>query len=73
MQRDKIDRINALARKKKAEGLTAEEQLEQDALRREYLDEMRNSVRITLDRVYIEQEDGSYQKLRQKPSAEGKA
>ena len=66
MEREKIDRINELARKKKADGLTEDETAEHEALRRQYLAEMRESLRMTLDRVYIEQEDGSYRKLRKK-------
>ena len=71
MEQEKIERINALARKKKEEGLTDLEAAEQAELRQQYLREMRESVRATLDRVYLEQEDGSYQKLRRKP-AQGK-
>ena len=39
----KIDRINELARKNKAEGLTPEEIKERDALRKEYLANFRKS------------------------------
>ena len=67
MDREKIDRINALAKKKKEQGLAEEEAAEQAALRAEYISEMRKSVRDALDRVYLEQEDGSYRKLRRKP------
>ena len=37
MEQKKIDRINELAKKKKAEGLTPEELEEQAALRAEYI------------------------------------
>lgn len=68
MEKEKIERINELARKKKTVGLTVEELEEQAMLRRQYLDEFRESVRGTLDQVYIQQEDGSYKKLEKKPA-----
>ena len=45
MEKAKIDRINALAAKAKAAGLTAEELAEQKALREEYLTEYRRALR----------------------------
>ena len=68
MEKEKIERINELARKKKTVGLTVEELEKQAVLRRQYLDEFRESVRGTLDQVYIQQEDGSYKKLEKKPA-----
>ena len=41
MDKTKIARINALAKKAKTIGLTARETAERDALRKEYLAEMR--------------------------------
>ena len=41
MDKKQIDRINELARKKKAEGLTEAEAAEQAALRKQYIDEWR--------------------------------
>ncbi len=73
MEKQEIERINALARKKKAEGLTDAEAVEQQELRQKYLREFRASVQGTLDRVYLQQEDGSYKKLeRKKPASAGK-
>ena len=61
-----MDRINELARKKKTVGLTPEEVQEHEALRRQYIDEFKENLRLTLDNVYMQQEDGSYKKLEQK-------
>ncbi|MBQ6496579.1 MAG: DUF896 domain-containing protein [Firmicutes bacterium] len=50
-----IARINELAAKKKAEGLTEGEQAEQKALYKEYLAAIRGQVRQKLDNVrYVE-------------------
>ena len=68
MEKKDIDRINELARKKKSVGLTVGEVEEQARLRRQYIEAFKESLRGTLDRVYIQQEDGSYQKLQKKPS-----
>lgn len=44
MKQEKIDRINALARKSRTEGLTPEEKLEQQLLRQEYISAFRASM-----------------------------
>ena len=49
--KEMIDRINVLAAKKKAEGLTEEEQAEQKALYKEYLASIRGSMKAQLDNV----------------------
>lgn len=67
MDHKDIDRINELARKKKTVGLTESEVAEQQRLRRQYLDEFKANMKATLDNVYIEREDGSYEKLQKKP------
>ena len=66
MEKAQIDRINELARKLKTVGLTPAELEERDALRKQYIREFRESLRGTLDQVYLEQEDGSYKKLEKK-------
>ena len=66
MEKEQIERINELARKKKAEGLTEEELAEQDALRAQYLKEFRANMEATLQAVRVEQEDGTYKPLEKK-------
>lgn len=63
MEQKKIDRINALARKAKAEGLTPEEIAERDVLRWEYIDSYKRSLVSQLDNTYIQYPDGSKRKL----------
>ncbi|MCD8181710.1 MAG: DUF896 domain-containing protein [Firmicutes bacterium] len=53
MEREKIERINHLAKKAKTVGLTDEELSERDSLRREYLDAIRQSFKQTLDSIEI--------------------
>ncbi len=66
MEKEKIDRINALARKRKAEGLTEAERAEQEALRKEYIAGFRSNLQELLDSVVIQNPDGRRQKLRKK-------
>ena len=48
-----IERINELAKKKKAEGLSTEEQAEQKELYKEYLALIRGQVKNHLDSIKI--------------------
>ncbi len=66
MTKEKIDRINFLAKKKKAEGLTEEEIMEQAILRQEYIAEYRASLGGILDNTYIQRPDGSKEKIEKK-------
>ncbi len=63
MEKEKIERINALAGKSKAEGLTQEELQEQKALREEYIAEFRAQFRNTLENTVVQYPDGSRKKL----------
>jgi len=66
MDAAKIARINALAKKSKTEGLTDEEKLEQQALRREYIDSVKMSLVGQLDNTYIVDDNGNKSKLKHK-------
>ena len=63
-----INRINELARKKKAMGLTEEETAEQAKLRAEYLVEFRGNFKQQLDNVYIVDEKGNKEKITDRSS-----
>ena len=63
---DVIARINVLAAKAKAEGLTPEETVERDKLRRIYIDSVKASLTGQLDNTYIVRPDGSKTKLEKK-------
>lgn len=63
MEKSKIDRINALAKKAKAIGLTERETAERDALRKEYLADMRAAFKQQLDSTYVQTADGAKDSL----------
>lgn len=63
MNQEKIDRINFLARKQKAEGLTEEEKNEQAELRKEYIEAYKKSLIAQLENTYVVDEKGNKQKL----------
>ena len=66
MEQHKIDRINFLSKKHKTEGLTTEEAAERAALHREYVEEIKESLRAHLDNTYLMDEKGNKTKLRRK-------
>lgn len=66
MDKEKIDRINELARIKKQRTLTEAEAAEQAALRQEYLAEYRENMKAMLDNLIIQEPDGTKHALRQK-------
>ena len=61
-----IARINELAAKNKAEGLTEEELAERDKLRRIYIDSVTGNLKNHLDNSYIVRPDGTKEKVRRK-------
>ena len=58
-----IARINVLAAKNKAEGLTEEELVERDKLRRFYIDSVKANLTSQLDNTYVVGPDGQKRKL----------
>ena len=64
MEKEKIDRINELARKSKLSPLSDEEKAEQAELRRQYIKEIRASFGATLDNTVIQYPDGSRKSLK---------
>ena len=66
MTNEKIARINELAHKSKTTGLTEAEKAAQQALRREYLDDIKASLRTQLINTSIQEPDGTIHKLAKK-------
>ena len=58
-----IARINELAKKNKAEGLTEAELAERDKLRRIYIDNVTGNLKGQLDNTYILRPDGTKEKV----------
>ena len=56
---DKIRRINELSKKSKSIGLSIEEAKEQTALRKEYLETFRTSMRDTIENVKVIDPEGN--------------
>jgi len=61
-----IARINALAKKNKEEGLTEEELVERDKLRRIYIDSVTGNLKNHLENTTIVYPDGSKKKVTHK-------
>lgn len=61
-----IARINQLAHKAKAQGLTPEELAERDKLRRIYIDSVKANLVGQLENTYILRPDGTKQKVEKK-------
>lgn len=66
MVREKVERINFLAKKSKIEELTDEEKAEQKALRDEYIAEIRYSFGQTLESTVIQYPDGTQKRVTKK-------
>ncbi len=59
LSKEKIARINKLAKKAKAGTLTEEEAKERTLLRKEYLDTFRSTMRDTIEHVKIVDPEGN--------------
>ena len=66
MTPEAIQRINELARKAKAQGLTPEEAQEQKRLRQEYLDSVRKNLVSQLENMSILEPVGTKKKVQKK-------
>lgn len=66
MDKSRIDRINELYRKSKAEGLSEVEKMEQQILRKEYIDAIKRYLSSQLDNISIQEKDGSITDLGKK-------
>ena len=66
MDKSRIDRINELYRKSKAEGLSEVEKMEQQILRKEYIDAIKRNLTSQLDNISIQEKDGSITDLGKK-------
>ena len=51
LKKEKVERINHLAKKSKEQGLTDEEKKEQEALRKEYIKKFRENFKNHLSRI----------------------
>ena len=63
MENSKLQRINELAHIAKERELTAEELSERDVLRKEYIEEWRQSAISVLENTYIQTPDGTKHSL----------
>jgi len=66
MENNLLDRINALAKKQKKQGLTEQELQERDNLRKEYLKQFRAGMTNILENTYLKKEEGTLKKLQKK-------
>lgn len=63
MNQEQIDRINALYRKSKAEGLTEEEKRSRQLLRKQYVADVKKNLAAQLNNIDMVNPDGSVENL----------
>ncbi len=66
MTEEKIARINELYNKAKTEGLTEEEKIEQQQLRKQFIEDFKRNLRGQLDNISVQDEDGTITNLGEK-------
>ena len=66
MEHEKIERISELTRLSRERELTHEELVEREALRREYLEGLRQNMQAVLESVRLKRPDGSLEPLQKK-------
>ena len=66
MEKAKIDRINELYKKSKAEGLTDAEKRDQELLRKEFVADVKKNLTAQLNNIDIQNEDGTVENLGEK-------
>ncbi|MEL3974691.1 DUF896 domain-containing protein [Rossellomorea oryzaecorticis] len=59
LSKNKMNRINELAKKSKADGLTESEAKEQTKLRKEYLETFRQSMKGTIENTRVFDSEGN--------------
>ena len=64
MEKEKLNRINELAKIKKERVLTPEEEAEKAVLYKQYIDEIRASFGATLENTVIRRPDGTEERLK---------
>ncbi len=64
--KNKLDRINELAKKNKAEGLSSEELAEREVLRKEYLEHFRLHFKSRLENIKVVSPEEYEQEMKNK-------
>ena len=71
MEKDRVAYMLSLAQKKRESVISDAELILLEDLRREYLSDFREGFKHQLDQVYVQQDDGSYEKLKKKDADGG--
>ena len=66
MEKDRVAYMLSLAKKKRESTISDAELVLLEDLRRDYLSDFREGFKQQLDQVYVQQDDGSYEKLKKK-------